>query len=123
MSVILQSGVTFEFVTGQLQMHVDDKILSVINGERLIVYDSKSKIPKDLKLINTREEPLTGVTTCNYRDSGDNLHSFFRPLRSQSSSRTNKSERKAGHNNKIGSTIVDCVEVSKVEEPDQIISL
>lgn len=119
MSIILQSDVDYEFVVGQLQALISDKILCVVNNERLIVFDNVSNIPKTLKIDIVTVNDLTGVTTYSYRDPDQDLHSFFVDIDKISTSSTRKKKSKLS----IGQIISDEVTNIVVEKPEQIIML
>lgn len=120
MSIILQSDVDYQFVIGQLQALVPNKILCVVNSERLLVFDAVSNIPNGLKLELVDTNDLTGVITSSYRCPNNDLYSFFADLNGFTVP-VKKSNKNVIPLN--GLVIADTVDDVVIEQPQQIISI
>lgn len=120
MSIVLQSDVDYQFVIGQLQTLVPNKILCVVNSERLLVFDTVSNVPSGLKLELVDTNDLTGVVTSSYRCPNNDLYSFFADLNGFITP-TKKSNKNVTQLN--GLVITDTVDDVVVEQPQQIISI
>ena len=69
MQLLLQTNDSFESLVVQLQSLEVSKLLAVVNGRRLRVYNSEEEVPAALILESERANLLSGTTEYHYTDT------------------------------------------------------